>query len=177
MVNSYLGPSVSRYVDRLSSEARGMGVWLRCNSCSRTAESSLPRKPAVSVPDRRVRLCRRCHRLELFRLAVGRRNIIAFDMGGTTAKAGLIENGEVRIAPGHEVGTGMNMSRLLTGGGYFIGAATVDLAEVGGVAARSSGWTPTTCLGRPRERRRRARPDLLSARAATGSPSPTPTCC
>ena len=52
-------------------------------------------------------------------------------MGGTTAKAGLIENGEVRIAPGQEVGTGMNMSRLLTGGGYFIGAATVDLAEVG----------------------------------------------
>ena len=52
---------------------------------------------------------------------VGRRNIIAFDMGGTTAKAGLIENGEVRIAPGQEVGTGMNMSRLLTGGGYFIG--------------------------------------------------------
>jgi N-methylhydantoinase A len=37
----------------------------------------------------------------------------------------------VRIAPGQEVGTGVNMSRLLTGGGYFIGAATVDLAEVG----------------------------------------------
>ena len=52
-------------------------------------------------------------------------------MGGTTAKAGLIENGEVRHCAGQEVGTGMNISRVLKGGGYFIGAATVDLAEVG----------------------------------------------
>ncbi len=62
---------------------------------------------------------------------MGRKNIIAFDMGGTTAKAGLIENGDVRLSAGQEVGTGVNMSRLLQGGGYFIGAATIDLAEVG----------------------------------------------
>jgi N-methylhydantoinase A len=52
-------------------------------------------------------------------------------MGGTSAKAGLIENGEVRLASGQDVGSGVNMSRLLQGGGYFVGAATVDLAEVG----------------------------------------------
>jgi N-methylhydantoinase A len=61
----------------------------------------------------------------------GRKNLISFDVGGTTAKAGLIENGEVRQAAGQEVGAGINVSRLLQGGGYFIGAATVDLAEVG----------------------------------------------
>jgi N-methylhydantoinase A len=66
-----------------------------------------------------------------FGALVGRKDVIAFDMGGTTAKAGVIENGEVRLAAGQEVGTGVNMSRLLQGGGYFIGAATVDLAEVG----------------------------------------------
>jgi N-methylhydantoinase A len=66
-----------------------------------------------------------------FGALVGRKDVIAFDMGGTTAKAGVIENGEVRLASGQEVGTGVNMSRLLQGGGYFIGAATVDLAEVG----------------------------------------------
>jgi len=52
-------------------------------------------------------------------------------MGGTTAKAGLIENGEVRQSPGQELGAGINISRILQGGGYFVGAATVDLAEVG----------------------------------------------
>jgi Hydantoinase/oxoprolinase len=35
-----------------------------------------------------------------FGTLLGRKNIIAFDMGGTTAKAGLIENGEVRLAAG-----------------------------------------------------------------------------
>ena len=52
-------------------------------------------------------------------------------MGGTTAKAGLIENGEVRQSPGQELGAGINISRILQGGGYYVGAATVDLAEVG----------------------------------------------
>src|SRR5262249_1865896 len=61
----------------------------------------------------------------------GRTNLISFDMGGTTAKAGLIENGEVRQASGQELGAGINISRILQGGGYFVGAATVDLAEVG----------------------------------------------
>jgi N-methylhydantoinase A len=132
VVNSYLGPSVSRYVDRLSSEARGMGVLaplqlMQSNGGIIVAAeaSKYPCRIVESGPAAAVIAS------NYFGSLVGRRNIIAFDMGGTTAKAGLIENGEVRIAPGQEVGTGMNMSRLLTGGGYFIGAATVDLAEVG----------------------------------------------
>jgi N-methylhydantoinase A len=61
----------------------------------------------------------------------GRNELIAFDMGGTTAKAGLVENGDVRQSEGQEVGAGINISRVLQGGGYYIGAPTVDLAEVG----------------------------------------------
>jgi N-methylhydantoinase A len=61
----------------------------------------------------------------------GRQNLIAFDMGGTTAKAGLVEGGVVHQSAGQEVGAGINISRLLQGGGYYIGAPTVDLAEVG----------------------------------------------
>jgi N-methylhydantoinase A len=132
VVNSYLGPSVSRYVDRLSREARRTGVQaplqlMQSNGGIIVAAeaSKYPCRIVESGPAAAVIAS------NYFGALVGRRNIIAFDMGGTTAKAGLIENGEVRIAPGQEVGTGMNMSRLLTGGGYFIGAATVDLAEVG----------------------------------------------
>lgn len=61
----------------------------------------------------------------------GRKQLIAFDMGGTTAKAGVVENGNVRQCEGQEVGAGINISRVLQGGGYYIGAPTVDLAEVG----------------------------------------------
>ena len=131
-VNSYLGPSISYYVERLSFEARRKGVQaplqlMQSNGGIIVAgeASRYPCRIVESGPAAAVIAS------NYFGSLVGKRNIIAFDMGGTTAKAGLIENGEVRIAPGQEVGTGMNMSRLLTGGGYFIGAATVDLAEVG----------------------------------------------
>ena len=131
-VNSYLGPNVSYYIDRLSEEAGRLGVdaplqLMQSNGgVIAGAEASVyPCRIVESGPAAGVIAA------AYFGSLVGRKNIIAFDMGGTTAKAGLIQNGEVRIAPGQEVGTGVNMSRLLNGGGYFIGAATVDLAEVG----------------------------------------------
>ena len=59
-------------------------------------------------------------------------NIIAFDMGGTTAKACLIENGEPRLTDQLEVGAGLNAGqRLLSGGGYVVRAPAIDLAEIG----------------------------------------------
>lgn len=59
-------------------------------------------------------------------------NIIAFDMGGTTAKACLIENGEPRLTGQLEVGAGLNAGqRLLSGGGYVVRAPAIDLAEIG----------------------------------------------
>ena len=63
---------------------------------------------------------------------LGERNIIAFDMGGTTAKACLIEGGEPRLTDEMEVGAGLNIgSRLLGGGGYLVRSPTIDLAEIG----------------------------------------------
>ncbi|MEO6623836.1 MAG: hydantoinase/oxoprolinase family protein, partial [Burkholderiaceae bacterium] len=59
-------------------------------------------------------------------------NIIAFDMGGTTAKACLIENGEPRLTDQLEVGAALNTGqRLLSGGGYVVRAPAIDLAEIG----------------------------------------------
>ncbi len=132
VVNGYLGPRVSRYIDRLSAEARNLGITaplqlMQSNGGIIAAgeASAYPCRIVESGPTAGVIAA------AYFGSLVGRKNIIAFDMGGTTAKAGVIENGQVRLAAGQEVGTGVNMSRLLQGGGYFVGAATVDLAEVG----------------------------------------------
>ena len=58
-------------------------------------------------------------------------DIISFDMGGTTAKASIIEGGEMLRAPEYEVGGGMSGGhRLLTGGGYVLRVPAIDLAEV-----------------------------------------------
>ena len=59
-------------------------------------------------------------------------NIIAFDMGGTTAKTCLIENGIPRLASEYEVGGELNIGhRLLRGGGYVLRVPAIDLAEIG----------------------------------------------
>jgi N-methylhydantoinase A len=58
--------------------------------------------------------------------------IITFDMGGTTAKASIVEEGEVTRAAEYSVGAGVMIgSRLLTGAGYTLKVPAIDLAEVG----------------------------------------------
>jgi N-methylhydantoinase A len=58
--------------------------------------------------------------------------IITFDMGGTTAKASMVEDGEVSRASEYSVGAGIMIgSRLLTGAGYTLKVPAIDLAEVG----------------------------------------------
>ncbi|MBM3484884.1 MAG: hydantoinase/oxoprolinase family protein [Alphaproteobacteria bacterium] len=64
--------------------------------------------------------------------AKGLRNIITFDMGGTTAKAAMVEDGEVSRTSEYAVGAGIMIgSRLLTGAGYTLKVPAIDLAEVG----------------------------------------------
>jgi len=58
--------------------------------------------------------------------------IITFDMGGTTAKAAIVEDGEVARTAEYSVGAGIVIgSRLLTGAGYTLKVPAIDLAEVG----------------------------------------------
>ncbi len=62
----------------------------------------------------------------------GYRNVISFDMGGTTAKASLIENGALVRTDEYEVGGGISLSsRLVKGGGYALKLPVIDISEVG----------------------------------------------
>ncbi|MBM3218678.1 MAG: hydantoinase/oxoprolinase family protein [Candidatus Rokubacteria bacterium] len=63
---------------------------------------------------------------------IGLGKLVTFDMGGTTAKASIVEDGEVSRATEYQVGGGiMHGSRLLTGAGYLLRVPAIDLAEVG----------------------------------------------
>ncbi len=63
---------------------------------------------------------------------LGETDLITFDMGGTTAKAALIEAGAAARNPEFAVGGGIMVgSRLLTGAGYLLRTPAIDLAEVG----------------------------------------------
>jgi N-methylhydantoinase A len=96
---------------------------------------------------------------------LGFANAIAFDMGGTTAKASLIENGAVSRGREYEVGGSLSAgSRLMRGAGELLRIPTIDIAEVGAgggsiawvdpggglqVGPRSAGAAPgPACYGR-----------------------------
>ena len=61
---------------------------------------------------------------------LGLPNLISFDMGGTTAKASLIERGEITTTCEYEVGGGGNARRWMHGTGHPIRVPVIDLAEV-----------------------------------------------
>ena len=53
-------------------------------------------------------------------------------MGGTTAKASLIEKGKFLTTDEYEVGGGINLSsKLIKGGGYALKTPVIDISEVG----------------------------------------------
>ncbi|MDP7741523.1 MAG: hydantoinase/oxoprolinase family protein [Lentisphaeria bacterium] len=59
-------------------------------------------------------------------------NIISFDMGGTTAKAAMIEAGEIPYTTEYEVGASLSAGNRLTGGGgELIMAPAIAIGEVG----------------------------------------------
>ena len=63
---------------------------------------------------------------------LGLSNLITFDMGGTTAKASMIEEGCLTYQSEYEVGASLSVgSRLMGGNGEIIRAPSIDIAEVG----------------------------------------------
>ena len=67
-------------------------------------------------------------------------NVLSFDMGGTTAKVGLIQDGRLRLSTEMEVGaqavTPLGEGR---GGGYPVRTPVIDLVEVG-AGGGSEAW-------------------------------------
>ena len=59
-------------------------------------------------------------------------DLISFDMGGTTAKAGLVRNGMPDITTEYEVGGEVHTVTLTKKGGYPINIPVLDLSEVSG---------------------------------------------
>lgn len=133
VINAYVQPIVRAYITALDARLRELGIeaplqLMQSNgglaSASFAAESPahiIESGPAAGVVGGAA-LARR----------LDEPRIVTFDMGGTTAKAGLVENGEVLRTEALEVGGGvMAGSRLLVGAGYMLKLPAIDLAEVG----------------------------------------------
>lgn len=133
VVNAYILPVVGRYLRSLTVVLRDLGVRaplliMQSNGGTMSAESAARRPihiiesgPAAGVVGA-VEIARK----------LGCADVLTFDMGGTTAKASIIEGGEVSRVSECEVGGGINLAgRLLRGGGYHVRVPAIDIAEVG----------------------------------------------
>ena len=133
VINAYVMPVVARYLTNL--ERRLADVEIKApitvmQSSGGTARTDFTKKrPVYSIesgPTAGV------IGAAAFGKHLGMPNLISFDMGGTTAKTCLIENGVPRSTSEYEVGGGLNIGhRLLRGGGYLLRVPAIDLAEVG----------------------------------------------
>ena len=133
VINAYVMPIVARYLKRLrealdSGDINAPMMLMQSNGGMMSAQSAAE-KPAniiESGPAGGVVGAQSLAR------KLGLPDIITFDMGGTTAKASLIERSEVTRSQEYQVGGGIMMgSRLMTGGGYMLKVPAIDLAEVG----------------------------------------------
>jgi N-methylhydantoinase A len=133
VINAYVTPVVRRYLATLVGGLREIDVTapllvMQSNGGLTSAEAAgrLPMHIVESGPAAGVVGAQALAR----RLGLAR--LITFDMGGTTAKASIVEDGEVYRAGEIQVGGGITVgSRLLTGAGYLLRVPAIDLAEVG----------------------------------------------
>jgi N-methylhydantoinase A len=62
---------------------------------------------------------------------LGARDVISFDMGGTTAKLGLVRDGRPAVVTDFQIGGAGSFGATRAGTGFPVKVSTVDLAEVG----------------------------------------------
>jgi 5-oxoprolinase (ATP-hydrolysing) len=127
--NAYVQPLMSHYIARLERElhARGFRGELRF---MHSAGGLLSTETARDFPIRMLESGPAGGGLAtaFFGEAAGHADVISFDMGGTTAKACLIENGRAEIAPMMEAA---RVHRFKKGSGLPIKAPVIDMIEIG----------------------------------------------
>jgi N-methylhydantoinase A len=133
VVNAYIGPVVVRYLSalraRLQEEGIGGRLMMMQSSGGLLDVERVIARPAQVVESGPAAGVVGAARLGLH---AGYRNLITFDMGGTTAKASLIEDGKVNGTDEYEVGGGISLnSKLVKGGGYALKLPVIDVSEVG----------------------------------------------
>ena len=133
VVNAYIRPVIERYVERLEARLQEIGIGVPLNIMQSNG-GVLPagvaaEKPIFVIESGPAAGVVGAHRLSE-KLGFG--DCIVFDMGGTTAKATIVADGQYSMAPETEVGGDAALGHRMTqGSGYLVQAPTIDIAEVG----------------------------------------------
>jgi N-methylhydantoinase A len=133
VINASIRPVVARYLKSIEDRLRGEGLKaellvmqsnggvLSFDSASEKPVFMVESGPAAGVVA-----------AAYLGGALGYKDIISFDMGGTTAKVGMIRNGTVKVTKDYEVGVQARASGGASrGSGYPIRTPVIDLVEIG----------------------------------------------
>ena len=155
--NAYVGPLVNTYIRRLEGDLKTKGFngslfMMGSNGGLLSAERTC-RQPIGLVESGPIG---GCIGASAYAEALGFKNVVAFDMGGTTAKGALVENGRFSVNSVYYIGGYVR--------GFPIKSAVIDVVEVGSgggsiawldsqkrlhVGPQSAGATPgPVCYGR-----------------------------
>jgi N-methylhydantoinase A len=157
VANAYVGPRVSAYIRRLESDLKGKGfrgpLFMMGSNGGLLSVERTSRQPVGLVESGPIG---GCIGAAAYGEALGLKNIIAFDMGGTTAKCALVENGRFSIDSVYYADGYIK--------GFPIKSPVIDIVEVGSgggsiawldsqqrlhVGPQSAGSTPgPVCYGR-----------------------------
>ncbi|TLS42343.1 hydantoinase/oxoprolinase family protein [Streptomyces montanus] len=128
-MNAFIQPKAKRYMARLDEKLRAGGFagdWLVMGShgglMAPSVAGEFPTRIIESGPAAGVVATAD------FARKGGHKEVLAFDMGGTTAKACLVRGGEPSITTDYEVG---RADRLLKGSGLPVKLPVVDMIEIG----------------------------------------------
>jgi N-methylhydantoinase A len=131
VLNAALAPIVQGYLDRVARGVRAAGVsapiFVMRSDGGMAVLKSAARRPATLIesgPASGVIAAAFLGR------ALGIGNVLSFDMGGTTAKAGTIFDGVPQISASFEAAGSTHSGRSVKGSGYPVRFPFVDLAEV-----------------------------------------------
>jgi len=133
VVNAYVGPLIARYLASLRDRfgeadvhapilvMQSNGGLVSAGAAAHRPVTIIESGPAAGVVAA-ARLAADC----------GYPDVITLDMGGTTTKASIIEQGAVLRAAEYEVGSPVSVSsRLMRGSGYLLRIPVIDVSEVG----------------------------------------------
>lgn len=128
VVNAYIGPAVGRYIRHLDEAAADMGIanlMIVKSNGGLTSPQNAQRYPVHLIESGPAA---GMIATTAYARSTARSNVIAFDMGGTTAKAGVVHDYSPKITDE------FHADHLLSGrnvGGYPIRSAVLDIIEVG----------------------------------------------
>ena len=137
MIQGYLQPLVSRYAKSLLEKLTEWGF----DKQTLIMQSNGGVVPVSQLADRAAYIVRSGPAAGVKAAAAvateaDLKHVITLDMGGTTAKASTVVDGEVALTAEYEVGAGINVSSLLVkGGGHALRIPGVTPAAVAVLSA------------------------------------------